>query len=301
VKVVEDMDRRQLLKYLISSAVVVGSGMNSVEAWAGRLRIRGSSQPATEAAPPIGSLQDSGPDGDYLDKMEKFYEPHSDDISLVGEQLSLLEGCWLKLKKVSDLIGFGNFNIIGFDDFRKTCQNYASVGTLTAAELAFLEELYYRDAGVYGFFGARVFKEITDEIPGKDIVQLENGQYLYQGHAFDLYQKLRSHIGNSLMMTSGIRSVTKQLYLFIDKAIRSRGNLSLSSRAIAPPGYSFHGIGDFDIGRYGWGARNFTKEFESTFEFKELYRLGYVKLRYPHGNLLGVRYEPWHVKTKPVV
>lgn len=296
------MDRRQLLKYLISSAVIVGSGLNSAEALAGRLRIRGSSQPATETVSTAGTIQDLGPEGDYLDKMEKFYEPHSDDIYLTGEQLSLLESCWLKLKKVSDLIGYGNFNIIGFDDFRKTCQGYdASVGALKAAELAFFEQIYYRDAREYGFYGERVFKEINCEIPVKDIVQLDNGQYLYQGHAFDLYQKLRSHIGHSLMMTSGIRSVTKQLYLFMNKAIRNRGNLSLASRAIAPPGYSFHGIGDFDIGRYGWGARNFTKEFESTFEFKELYRLGYVKLRYPHGNLLGVRYEPWHVKTKPVV
>jgi hypothetical protein len=30
--------------------------------------------------------------------------------------------------------------------------------------------------------------------------------------------------------------------------------------------------------------------------YKRLSELGYLKLRYPEDNTLGVRYEPWHIK-----
>lgn len=291
------MDRRQLLKYMVSSALAVSSGIHSLEAFAARLQMRGAGGNDTPSAQAQAASPDRVIEDDYQLKMEKFYEPHSDDIYVTGKELSLLESCWLKLKQVSDLVGFGNFHVMGFDACRKTCAQNRDIGALSADELAFIEEIFYRDAKVYGFFGERVFKDITCEIAINDTVQLDNGQFLYQGNPVRLYKKLSAHIGNSLVMTSGIRSVAKQLHLFMDKALTNRGNLSLASRAIAPPGYSFHGCGDFDIGRSGWGGRNFTKEFESTFEFKELYRLGYVKLRYPPGNRLGVRYEPWHVET----
>ncbi len=288
------MDRRQLLKYMVSATLAVSSGIYSLEAFAARMQMRGSGGNDTPSAQghPGSALED-----DYQLKMEKFYEPHSDDIYVKGKEFSLLESSWLKLKQVSDLVGYGNFHVMGFDACRKSCAQNGAVGALSADELAFIEEIFYRDAKVYGFFGERVFKDITCEIAVNDTVQLDTGQFLYQGTPVKLYEKLHAHIGNSLVMTSGIRSVAKQIHLFMDKALINRGNLSLASRAIAPPGYSFHGCGDFDIGRSGWGGRNFTKEFESTFEFKELYRLGYVKLRYPPGNRLGVRYEPWHVET----
>lgn len=291
------MNRRQILKYMLSSALGLSSGICSLEAVAARLQMRGAGGNGTPSTQGQAVPSGSGFEDDYQLKMEKFYEPHSADIYVTGKELSLLESSWLKLKQVSDLVGYGNFHVVGFDECLKICARNHAIGALSADELAFLEEIFYRDAKVYGFFGERVFKEITCEIAVNDTVQLDNGHFLYQGTPVNLYKKLSAHIGTSLVMTSGIRSVAKQILLFMDKALINRGNLSLASRAIAPPGYSFHGCGDFDIGRYGWGGRNFTREFESTFEFKELYRLGYVKLRYPPGNRLGVRYEPWHVET----
>ena len=59
----------------------------------------------------------------------------------------------------------------------------------------------------------------------------------------------------------------------------------------------FHGIGDFDVGRIGWGAKNFTDQFAQTREFKTMEDLGYVQIRYTTDNRLGVRYEPWHIKV----
>ena len=87
------------------------------------------------------------------------------------------------------------------------------------------------------------------------------------------------------------------LYHKKKKADENRGNLSLASRQIAPPGYSFHGISDFDVGQVGYGAANFTERFMYTDVYRRLESLGYLTLRYPQDNLLGVRFEPWHIKV----
>ena len=87
--------------------------------------------------------------------------------------------------------------------------------------------------------------------------------------------------------------------LFLNKVVRSNGNLSLASRSLAPPGYSYHGIGDFDVGQIGLGSDNFTERFTTTSVYKRLNEQGYVKIRYPLDNLLGVRFEPWHIKVEP--
>lgn len=291
------MTRRHLLKSLTTTVLTLSSGFCAVEALAGQLRVNPVSQNNHTFSK--HNLHNN-PSGEYFKKMEKFYQEHEGDIFIKGKDLGLMQSCWLKLKKASETVGYGNFSILDFDTFLEVCRMYPRIGEITPDELKFLEELFYHDATDYGFYGERVFKDITCQIPEKEIFKLGNtGQYLFRDRAVNLYKKLHAHIGRSLIMTSGIRGVPKQMHLFLNRAVRNRGNFSLSARAIAPPGYSFHGCGDFDIGRIGWGYRNFTKEFETTPEFKELHRLGYVKLRYPHGNLLGVRYEPWHVKTTP--
>jgi len=106
-----------------------------------------------------------------------------------------------------------------------------------------------------------------------------------------------SDIGDTITLTSGVRSVVKQMHLFLRKASKYEGNLSLASRSLAPPGYSFHGIGDFDVGHIKLGEQNFTDAFAKTDEFKKLIDLGYINIRYLMDNELGVRFEPWHIKV----
>tara|TARA_B110000037_G_scaffold166585_1_gene188457 strand:+ start:106 stop:303 length:198 start_codon:yes stop_codon:yes gene_type:complete len=60
---------------------------------------------------------------------------------------------------------------------------------------------------------------------------------------------------------------------------------------LAPPGHFYHGIGDFDIGKIGYGAKNFTVDFPRTAEYQKVARLGYVDTRYPTDNLFRVRFE----------
>ncbi|MBQ62174.1 MAG: hypothetical protein CMQ19_08870 [Gammaproteobacteria bacterium] len=123
------------------------------------------------------------------------------------------------------------------------------------------------------------------------------GHFLYRGESDALYKKARRDLGSSILLTSGIRSVVKQTHLFLAKTIQSKGNLSRAARSLAPPGHSYHGIGDFDVGKVGLGSKNFTSEFAQTKEFQRLVDLGYVDMRYPLNNLLGARYEPWHIKV----
>ena len=60
---------------------------------------------------------------------------------------------------------------------------------------------------------------------------------------------------------------------------------------LAPPGRFYHGIGDFDIGKIGYGAKNFTVDFPRTAEYQKVARLGCVDTRYPKDNLFRVRFE----------
>tara|TARA_B110000438_G_C15402269_1_gene473907 strand:+ start:166 stop:582 length:417 start_codon:yes stop_codon:yes gene_type:complete len=123
------------------------------------------------------------------------------------------------------------------------------------------------------------------------------GHFLYRGESEALYHKVKQDLVDSIVLTSGIRSFVKQTHLFLAKTIQSKGNFSHASRSLAPLGDSFHGIGDFDVGKVGLGSKNFTAEFSKTKEFQRLVDLGYVDMRYPKYNSLGVRYEPWHIKV----
>ncbi len=80
------------------------------------------------------------------------------------------------------------------------------------------------------------------------------------------------------------------------KAIETDGNLSQASRSLAPPGYSYHAVGDFDVGKVGFGLDNFTEAFSQTNEYHRMIDLGYIDIRYTKRNPFGVRHEPWHIK-----
>ena len=137
---------------------------------------------------------------------------------------------------------------------------------------------------------ATIAKPQTIKVPG-------SGHYLFKGRPLDLYHQVKADIGDSLVLTSGIRGIVKQMYLFLRKAVETRGNLSLASHSLAPPGHSYHGVGDFDVGKRGLGRRNFLAEFAKTDEFKRLMDIGYVDIRYPEDNPYGVRFAPWHVRV----
>ena len=219
-------------------------------------------------------------------------------IQLNGQQMQLLRSILSRLTRVQNYFGYGNFNIIGFDQALNIARRQSSIGEFTAAELDFIEEVFFTNARSLGFYGDKVIENLSATIDKKDVLKIPaTGHYLFKGIANDTYRKIRKDLGDSVVLTSGIRGVVKQIYLYLNKVRKLDGNLSLASFSLAPPGHSYHAIGDFDVGKKGFGRKNFTTEFAKTDEFKRLIDLGYLDIRYPPQNPFGVRYEPWHIKV----
>jgi len=235
---------------------------------------------------------------DYLYKMKHFNDNHPDDVFLTCKDFDILVTSLERLKRLQRTVGHGNFYLLNFDEALKIARNYTRVGSFTGPEITFLERIFYEDSCSYGFLGDKPLKNLTDRIKRQSVVKVRRtGNYLYKGLPLETYQKIRDDIGDQVILTSGVRSVIKQFMLFLGKAHKSRGNLSMASRSLAPPGYSFHGIGDFDVGQVGLGAANFTEKFADTDVFKKLKDIGYIQFRYQDENPFGVRFEPWHIRV----
>jgi len=201
-----------------------------------------------------------------------------------------------KLNLVQRHVGFGNFNILSFDEAINTARWSNKIEAFSDTELEFMEYIFYYNPSVHGFYGERTCKEISDVIKKNSIVKIPySGHYLFKEKSLDTYNNMIKDIGNSIILTSGVRSVMKQMKLFLDKLDRTNLNLSQASISLAPPAYSFHSSGDFDIGKKGFGYDNFTERFALTEEFSKMIKLTYVDIRYTINNKDGVRYEPWHV------
>lgn len=215
-----------------------------------------------------------------------------------AEEKPLLCSVSLKLKQAQKLVGYGNFNLLSFDEFLVIARNNSYIGAVTKDELTYIESIFHTDASEYGFYGEKVSFQLSDKISQKNTIKIPHtGHYLYKGEPLDLYNRLKKEVGPSIVLTSGVRSVLKQLDLFLHKANTLEGNFSKASHSLAPPGYSFHGISDFDVGKVGLGYRNFTSVFAETKEYRSLQKLGYIAIRYPQNNPYGVRFEPWHIKV----
>jgi zinc D-Ala-D-Ala carboxypeptidase len=234
----------------------------------------------------------------YLAKIRKFNRVHPTDIYLQPDEMALLKSTTLRFKRLQKLVGYANFHLLSFDEAIKFSKHYSQVDPFTKDELKFLDGMFHEAAAHYGFMGQKPIKNLTDRIAKREVVKIRHtGNYLYKGKPVEMYHRIKQDLGEQVILTSGIRSVIKQFFLFLNKAHDSEGNLSLASRSLAPPGYSFHGIGDFDVGQVGYGKLNFTAQFARSEVFSRLQKLGYIDLRYTRDNLLGVRFEPWHVKV----
>ncbi len=262
------------------------------------LTLAGMTDANSAVEPPIAARSASPDLGQYLKKMRSHERNHMTDKYLRREEFPILVSAFKRLDRVQKLVGHGNFNVISFDETLDYAKRFERIGRFTEAELLFIEELFSANAQQYGFYGEKVIMQLTDSISDKKRQKVgQTGHFLYRGDSVAAYERLKRDIGPSIVLTSGIRSVIKQTHLFLAKTIQSKGNLSRASRSLAPPGHSYHGVGDFDVGKIGFGRKNFTEAFADTEEYKRLVELGYVDIRYPRDNVLGVRYEPWHIKV----
>jgi hypothetical protein len=212
--------------------------------------------------------------------------------------IKLLESIVRRLSRLQDTVGYGNFCLFNFDDMRRMASSYANIGEFPREEIDCLEKLFYSAADRYGFHGEKTFQNITDRIDKNLTEKIPgSGNYLYKGVSIEMYHRLIKDVGDQLILTAGVRGIIKQFYLFLSKALRHNGNLSVACQTIAPPGYSFHAIGDFDVGKIGFGVANFTNRFTETDVYATLKSLDYVRFRYPPGNPTGIVFEPWHIQV----
>ena len=220
------------------------------------------------------------------------------DIYLDNKDKNELLSVRNKLKLVQRHIGYGNFNLISFDRMIKVARYAAKIERFNKKELDFLESIFYYNPSAHGFFGHRTSSNITNIIKSREVVKIpRTGHYLFKGQPEKTYYEMKKDIGNTIILTSGVRSIIKQTKLFIDKVYKTKGNLSVASRSLAPPAFTYHSIGDFDVGKKGYGYANFTERFTLTQEFLEMKKLSYIEMRYTVNNKDGVRYEPWHIKV----
>jgi len=222
----------------------------------------------------------------------------SDDLYIGENDYVHFHSIRNKLSHIQQYVGYGNFNVISFDSMLNVAKRIPKVGAFSKDEIKFLEFIFYYNPSVHGFFGDRISNNISDEINKKLITKIPGtGHYLFKDKPEETYYEMKKDIGDSLTLTSGIRSIVKQTKLFLDKIHKVDGNITVAAKSIAPPGFTYHAIGDFDVGKKGFGYANFTSKFATTHEFQEIKKLKYVDVRYTVNNKDGVRYEPWHITT----
>lgn len=289
------MDRRTFLK-ATAAYVLWGQILPGQESMATEDGMDGEPRAAMSGE---SALSEPGevPIKDYLYKIRNPDTVFADDILLEGRDLQLLGAVLQRLERVRNFVGDGNFSTLAFDEAVNLARRQTAVGSFSGEELTFMEMIHDRDAKDYGFFGAKQVVSLTQRIDGSGVVKVpSSGNYLFKGESLEKFAKIKESLGEEVVLTSGIRGIIKQFYLFLGKAQRHGGNLSLASRSLAPPGYSYHAVGDFDIGQRGFGEFNFTERFTSTAVYRELIARGYIDNRYWRDNPHGVRYEPWHIK-----
>lgn len=220
------------------------------------------------------------------------------NIFLPSSELETLKQLSNRLKRVRRYVGFGRFNYLSLDEAFYFARNYSSIGEFTRKEKELIEKLFYDDPSRFGFYGKKTVQTLTNEISKKDITKIPyTGHYVFKGKPYEDYKNVLKDVGSNLILTSGVRNVPKQLDLYCKKLLSLDGNLSKASSIIAPPAYSYHSISDFDVGKKGWGYKNFTSHFARTEEFYKMIKLDYINIRYSMNNKDGVRFEPWHVEV----
>ncbi len=213
---------------------------------------------------------------------------YSQDIYLSLKDFNTLVNLNNRLKRLSKFIGYAHFNIISFNDSLFYARNYSAIGKFTQNELFLVEQFFYDNPSKYGFYGDKTCYNINNKISKKDVYKVPyTGHYLFKGKPIKDYERLTNDIGKSLVLTSGVRNVVKQLSLYCNKIISTQGNMTLASSHLAPPAYSYHTTSDFDVGKKGWGHKNFTADFARTNEFQQMKKQLTTKMEYglSHGML----------------
>ena len=211
--------------------------------------------------------------------------------------ISRLRPMSARLARIAAKIGAGNFNLSDFDAVRRTART-PGIGALSAHEEAEFEALFALDAARIGFLGPRVTHSLSASLPWARLRAVAgSGQHVFPA-AWAVFSRARQAIGPQLIVTSGARGVPKQMLVFINSALRG-GLIARTVHSVAPPGYSYHAVGDIDVGDRHLGGVNFTAAFAGSAIHQRLAALDFIHFRYPRNNKFGVQFEPWHLQIAP--
>ena len=136
---------------------------------------------------------------DYLYKMRHFDAPHPGDIYLTAAQIPLFVSVRAKLEALQKHVGHLNFQVLSLDEGRVQARRMAGGdGGFTPEELAFMEELFYADAGNYGFLDQKPFNSLTYAIPAREVTKVAGmGNYIYRGAAEARWGEIHKQIGRA--------------------------------------------------------------------------------------------------------
>ena len=234
-------------------------------------------------------------DADYFSRMAAADKPYDGDRYLESSELAVSREVADRLRAVEAHVGHGRFNTLGFERVFKVASDLPSA-RFSVPQIRFMRALFGRSNAFFDYRGARVSEDFLAHHDTEDLVHYpEDGDYLIDGQPSRRFDALKQKLGNSLTLLSGYRGHPKQMLLYLDKVVASDGNLSLASRNRAPAGYSYHFSGDFDIGDRRLGDANFSRQFLKSPVYQATIKSDEWAQRYPNHNVLGVRFEPWHI------
>ncbi|WP_416884739.1 hypothetical protein, partial [Marinospirillum sp.] len=149
-------------------------------------------------------------------RVRYFESVFDDDYFLPQEKMQVMRSTYQRLDRVQSIVGHGNFNLLSFDEALLYARNYSEIGAFAQAEIDFLDELYHTDARLYGFYGDRVLDTVTARIPRNEVQRIPGtGHFLFRGQSSHFYDRLLNEVGDDLVLTSGVRSMVKQMHLFL--------------------------------------------------------------------------------------
>lgn len=74
-----------------------------------------------------------------------------------------------KLTLVQRYMGYGNFNILSFDEALRIGQRISNITPFTKEEIEFWESIFYYDPKIHGFYGDKISQNITDRINKREV------------------------------------------------------------------------------------------------------------------------------------
>ena len=136
-----------------------------------------------------------------LEKIKRFDEDLAGDIWVDKADVKVFYSLAKKLNKLRAYVGYGNFNLISFDEFLKLSHKNSKLQDLSIAELNLFEKLFFADAEEYGFYGEKVITTQTYSFSRNNCKKIpRTGHYLMKGKAEELYGDLRKKLAMTLSL-----------------------------------------------------------------------------------------------------